>query len=251
MGPEDCDTVRGERTMARIILKFKELVLKDFALQDGGKTIGRAPGNDIVLENLLVSGHHARIDQAGGDYILTDLQSKNGTYVNGARITSAKLKHGDQILVGKHTLVFELDVAQVSAADKDMVEATMFVPSAGAAPGQPSAQAVPGAGTASGPTPVEPLGILSYLSGGSGEYELTKKLVKMGKGEEADIQIGGFLTPRVAATISRRPTGYHLTPMTGRVKVRVNGTLVEGSQRLKEFDTIEVGAVVLQFYFKN
>ena len=233
--------------MARIILKFKELVLKDFSLQDEGKTIGRAPGNDIVLDNLLVSGHHARIDQAGRDYVLTDLQSKNGTYVNGARITSAKLKHGDQILVGKHILVFELDAAQVSAADKDMSEATVFVPSAGAAPGQSPAQGVLGAG----PTSVEPLGILSYLSGGKGEYELTKKLVKMGKGEEADIQIGGFLTPKVAATISRRPTGYHLTPMTGRAKVRINGTPVEGSQRLKEFDTIEAGAVVLQFYLKN
>ena len=237
--------------MARIILKFKELVLKDFSLQDGGKTIGRAPGNDVVLENLLVSGHHARIDQAGRDYVLTDLQSKNGTYVNGARITSAKLKHGDQILVGKHILVFELDAAQVSGADREMSEATMFVPSAGAAPGQSSPQGVLGAGTAAGPTAVEPLGIVSYLSGGKGEYELTKKLVKLGKGEEADVQIGGFLTPKVAATISRRPTGYHLTPMTGRVKVRINGTPVEGSQRLKEFDTIEVGAVVLQFYLKN
>ncbi|HVO84503.1 MAG TPA: FHA domain-containing protein [Syntrophobacteria bacterium] len=238
--------------MARIILKFKELLLKDFSLQDGGKTIGRAPGNDIVLENLLVSGHHARIDQAGGDYILTDLRSKNGTYVNGARISSAKLKHGDQILVGKHTLVFELDAAQVSAADRNMVEATMFVPSAGVVAGEPSAQGVPGAGAAPpGPTPAEPIGILSYLSGGKGEYELTKKLAKMGKGEEADIQIGGFLTPKVAATISRRPNGYHVTPMTGRVKVRVNGTQIEGSQRLKDFDTIEIGAVVLQFYFKN
>jgi hypothetical protein len=237
--------------MARIILKFKELVLKDFSLQDGGKTIGRAPGNDVVLENLLVSGHHARIDQAGGDYILTDLQSKNGTHVNGARITTAKLKHGDQILVGKHTLVFELDAAQVSAADEDMVEATMFVESAGVASGQPPAKAAPGAGTAARPTTAEPSGILSYLTGGKGDYELTKKLVKMGKGEEADIQIGGFLTPKVAATISRRPTGNHITSMTGRVKVRVNGSPVEGSQRLEEFDKIEVGAVVLQFYFRN
>jgi pSer/pThr/pTyr-binding forkhead associated (FHA) protein len=225
--------------------------LKDFSLQDGGKTIGRAPGNDVVLENLLVSGHHARIDQAGGEYIITDLQSKNGTYVNGARVSSVKLKHGDQILVGKHTLVFELDANQVSAADKDMVEATMFVPSTGAAPGQPLAQAAPEAGIVAGPAPVEPLGVVSYLSGGKGEYELTKKLVKMGKGDDADIQIGGFLTPRVAATISKRPNGYHLTPMTGRVKVKVNGTPVEGSQRLKEFDTIEVGAVVLQFYFRS
>jgi len=237
--------------MARIILKFKELVLKNFSLQDGGKTIGRAPGNDVVLENLLVSGHHARIDQAGGDYILTDLQSKNGTYVNGTRITTAKLKHGDQILVGKHTLVFELDAAQVSTADKDMVEATMFVQSAGVASGLLPVQTVPGVETAAGPTPVEPPGILSYLSGGKGEHELTKKLVKVGKGEEADIQIGGFLTPKVAATISKRPTGYHITPMTGRVKVKVNGTPVEGSQRLEEFDTIEIGAVVFQFYFGN
>lgn len=237
--------------MARIILKFKELVLKDFSLQDGGKTIGRAPGNDVVLENLLVSGHHARIDQAGGEYIITDLQSKNGTYVNGARVSSVKLKHGDQILVGKHTLVFELDAAQVSAADKDMVEETMFVQSAGAIPGQPPAQAAPETESAASPAPVEPLGVLSYLSGGKGECELTKKLVKMGKGEEADVQIGGFLTPKVVATISRRPTGYHITPMTGRVKVRVNGVPVEGSQRLKEFDTIEVGAVVFQFYFRN
>jgi len=237
--------------MARIILKFKELVLKDFSLEDGGKTIGRAPGSDILLENLLVSGHHARIDAAGSDYLLTDLQSKNGTYVNGARITSAKLKHGDQILVGKHILVFELDAAQVSGADKDMSEATIFVPTASPAPGPSPAQGVLAAGTAAGPGSVEPLGILSYLSGGKGEFELNKKLVKMGKGEEADIQIGGFLTPKVAATVSRRPTGYHLTPMTGRVKVRINGTPVEGSQRLKEFDTIEVGAVVLQFYLRN
>jgi predicted component of type VI protein secretion system len=237
--------------MARIILKFKELVLKDFSLQDGGKTIGRAPGNDIVLENLLVSGHHARIDQTGGDYILTDLKSKNGTYVNGARISSAKLTQGDRIVIGKHTLVFELDAAQVSAADNDMVEPAMFVPSAGGASGQPPAQGVPEAGTALKPIPVGALGVLSYVSGGKGEYELTKKLVKMGKGEDADLQIGGFLTPRVAATISRRPTGYHITPMTGRGRVKVNGTPVEGSQRLDEFDTIEIGAVVLQFYFRN
>lgn len=237
--------------MARIVLKFKELVLKDFPLLDGGKTIGRAPGNDIVLENLLVSGHHARLDQAGKDYVLTDLQSKNGTYVNGTRITSAKLKHGDQILVGKHTLVFELNAAEASSAGQDMTEATMFVGSAGAVPSKPPFQVGAPPGVTLEPAHAEPLGVVSYLSGGKGEYELTKKLVKIGKGEEADIQIGGFLTPKVAATISKRPTGYHITPMTGRVKVRVNGTPVDGSHRLKEFDTIEVGAVMLQFYYRN
>jgi pSer/pThr/pTyr-binding forkhead associated (FHA) protein len=240
--------------MARVILKFRELVLKDYSLEDGGKTIGRASANDIVLENLLVSGHHARIDQAGQDYVLTDLQSKNGTYVNGTRVTSVKLKHGDQILVGKHTLVFQADTSQGDTIGEAQVEATIFVTPSPAAPASPGAQAQPTTGTAdavTAPAPAEPLGVLTYLSGGKGDYELSKKLVKLGKGEDADVQVGGFLTPKVAATISKRPTGYYLTPMTGRVKVRVNGEPVEGGYRLREFDTVELGAVVLQFYFKE
>jgi len=236
--------------MARILLKFKELVLKEVSLQGEGTKIGRAPGNDVVLENLLVSGHHARIDQAGDDYILNDLQSKNGTYVNGTRITSTKLKHGDQILVGKHTLVFELEPAELSGPSHDMVEETVFVGSGRDIPAQPPSQAG-GPAVTSGLATAEPVGVISYLSGGKGEYELAKKLVKMGKGEEADIQIGGFLTPKVAATINRRPNGYHITAAPGRVKVKVNGTPVEGSRCLNEFDTIKVGAAVLQFYFRN
>ncbi|MGD8504274.1 MAG: FHA domain-containing protein, partial [Syntrophobacterales bacterium] len=94
--------------MAQLILKFKDIVLKDFDLAGDSKTIGREPGNDIVVENLLVSGYHARVDAAGKDYILTDLQSKNGTFVNGEQVTSKKLKNGDQILIGKHLLVFSL-----------------------------------------------------------------------------------------------------------------------------------------------
>jgi pSer/pThr/pTyr-binding forkhead associated (FHA) protein len=237
--------------MARVILKFRELVLKDYSLQDGGKTVGRAAANDIVLENLLVSAHHARIDQAGQDYVLTDLQSKNGTYLNGTRVTSVKLKHGDQILIGKHTLVFEVDASQGDTLGEAAVEATIFVPAAPVAPAPPGGQAQPTAGVVTGPGPAEPLGVLTYLSGGKGDYELSKKLVKLGKGEDADIQVGGFLTPKVAATISKRPSGYYLTPMTGRVKVRVNGAPVEGGHRLRDFDTVEVGAVVFQFYFKD
>ncbi len=183
--------------------------------------------------------------------MLTDLQSKNGTYVNGTRVTSAKLKPGDQIAIGKHTLVFEVDAAQGDTMGEAPVEATMFVPASPAAPASPERQAQPPAGAVTGPAPAEALGVLTYLSGGKGDYELTKKLVKLGKGEDADIQVGGFLTPKVAATIGRRPNGYYLTPMTGRVKVKVNGEPVEGGLRLRDFDTIEVGAVVFQFYFKD
>ena len=234
--------------MALLTLKFKELVIKEFQLEGDGITVGREPSNDIVVENLLVSSYHARIDPAGKDYILTDLQSKNGTVVNGERVTSSKLKNGDQILIGKHQLVFSLDPAEIEDEHK-LSEETMFIEVAqGRA--EPSAAEKQSEMIAHTDISAERFAVLSFLSGGSEEYEITKKLIKVGKGDEADIHIGGLFTPKVAATISRRATGYHLSPV-GRAKVKVNDKQVEGSYRLKEFDTIEVGPVRLQFYYKD
>jgi pSer/pThr/pTyr-binding forkhead associated (FHA) protein len=234
--------------MAQLTLKFKEMALKELELAGDSKTIGREPGNDIIVENLLVSGYHARIDAAGKDYVLTDLQSKNGTFVNGEKITSTKLKNGDQILIGKHTLVFSLDSAEIEERQQ-LSEETMFIGQAqGGTESATSEPATPGLGSAV--VSAERPAVLSSVSGGSEEYEISKKLVKLGKGGEADVHIGGFFTPRVAATISRRPTGYHLSPV-GRAKVKVNGMQVKGSHRLREFDTIEVGPVRLQFYYKG
>jgi pSer/pThr/pTyr-binding forkhead associated (FHA) protein len=262
--------------MAQLILKFKDLVLKEFDLEGGGVTIGREPDNDIIVENLLVSGYHARVDAAGKDIILTDLQSKNGTFLNGERTTSAKLNNGDEILVGKHTIVLVLDPQEVEEKQQ-LSEATMFmdVAQASVEPATPAAKpeteppaAEPelkeAAETVEPRAPAAPVkaetetiapamdrqALLSFVAGGSEEFEITKKLVKLGKGEEADIHVGGLLTPKVAATISKRATGYHLTPM-GRAKVKVNGNPVKGSYRLKEFDTIEVGPVRVQFYYKS
>lgn len=234
--------------MAQLTLQFKDLALKEFELTGQSMTMGREPDNDIIVENLLVSGYHARIDSAGREYILTDLQSKNGTFVNGERVTSTKLKDGDQILVGKHTIVFTLSPEEIQE-DQKLTEPTMFIEVAQGA-SEAEAQDPTPSGLDRTAVSAERLAVLSFLSGGGDEYEIKKKLVKLGKGEEADVHIGGLFTPKVAATISRRPTGYHLTP-TGRAKVKVNDAQVGGSHRLREFDTIEVGPVKLQFYYKG
>jgi len=234
--------------MAQLTLQFKDLALKEFELTGQSMTMGREPDNDIVVENLLVSGYHARIDPAGREHILTDLQSKNGTFVNGERVTSTKLKDGDQILVGKHTIVFTLSPEEIQE-DQKLTEPTMFIEVAQGA-SEPEAEDQTPSGLDSTAISAERPAVLSFLSGGGDEYEIKKKLVKLGKGEEADVHIGGLFTPKVAATISRRPTGYHLTP-TGRAKVKVNDAQVGGSHRLREFDTIEVGPAKLQFYYKG
>ena len=92
--------------MARLILEQSSAVIKDYPLAKRSLTIGRNVDNTIVLDDPLVSGYHARIDKRGLDYILTDLQSTNGTFLNDVDIASHILSHGDKIMIGEHAVLF-------------------------------------------------------------------------------------------------------------------------------------------------
>lgn len=89
-------------------VRFKDKVLQVYPISIGQTvTIGRNDSNDIVIDNRAVSGKHARIDSASSTFILTDLESTNGTFVNDERLTSRRgLKNNDVILIGKHELIF-------------------------------------------------------------------------------------------------------------------------------------------------
>jgi len=93
--------------MAKLFLKFEQAVLKEVPLSQAVVTIGRLPDNVVQIDNLAVSGHHAKIYWELDKYIVEDNNSLNGTYVNNVRVTRQPLKDGDSILVGKHTLAFE------------------------------------------------------------------------------------------------------------------------------------------------
>ena len=92
--------------MARLLWEHEGQVIKDYPFPKGSITIGRRKENTIVFPNPEVSSSHARIDKVGTDYILTDLQSTNGTFVNGLKILSRRLSHGDRISIGKNVLLF-------------------------------------------------------------------------------------------------------------------------------------------------
>jgi hypothetical protein len=92
--------------MARLLWEHEGQVIKDYPFPKGSVTIGRRKENSIVFTNPEVSSLHARIDKVGPDYILTDLQSTNGTFVNGLRVLSQCLSHGDRISIGKNVLLF-------------------------------------------------------------------------------------------------------------------------------------------------
>ncbi len=92
--------------MARLLWEHEGQVIKDYPFPRGSVTIGRREENTIVFTNPEVSSSHARIDKVGTDFILTDLQSTNGTYVNTLKVFSHRLSHGDRISIGKNILLF-------------------------------------------------------------------------------------------------------------------------------------------------
>lgn len=209
-------------------------------------TIGRRNNNDIVIENLAVSGHHAKIDAIGDEFVLTDLQSKNGCFVNEQLVTSHWLKHGDVINIGKHTLVFTFQDGEArpedaaGQADQTIVmDTNLYRDKANTttpAPQEEKSQLV---------------GVLSYLTGGEGEITLTKKLTKIGKDAASDIVVSGIGVGQTAATISMRPNGFYLSHVGGFFKAKVNSEAIKDSILLKEFDVIDLGSTKLQFFTKD
>jgi pSer/pThr/pTyr-binding forkhead associated (FHA) protein len=94
--------------MPLIILKFKDKVIQEYPMEIGQTlTIGRHESNDIVIDNMAISGEHARIDSVSATFIITDLESTNGTFVNDELVSSHGLRHQDRILIGKHEMVFD------------------------------------------------------------------------------------------------------------------------------------------------
>jgi DNA-binding SARP family transcriptional activator len=91
-------------------LKQSEPVEVEFSLQDRHLTIGRQVGNDVVLNSdLRVSRHHAEIQERDGEWVLRDLRSRNGTTLNGERITEGFLRNGDKIKIGSAVFDFTVE----------------------------------------------------------------------------------------------------------------------------------------------
>jgi len=237
--------------MARLVLTFNKQVIKEYPVLKESITIGRNDDNTVVIDNLAVSGYHARIDHAGTDFILTDLQSTNGTFINNEKVVTHKLQHGDKIIIGKHVLLFvssAKDQAQAPGGEGDKMDLdkTMMLDTA------KQRELLSKQKTAPAEAKAEKTGVISFIDGSDmGEIELIKKLTKIGKAETSEIRLSGMLMGSTAATISRRPSGYAISFAGGMAKLKVNGEVVKESVALKDFDTIELGSYKFQFYQKD
>lgn len=236
--------------MPVITLKFKENIISQHPLEKGRSlTIGRRKDNTIVIDNLAVSAHHAKIESMGDAFVLVDLQSKNGSFVNEQLVTSHRLKPGDVINIGKHLLVYAAeDEAGVDDASAPKIDQTMVM----------DTSTYRSMVRKSGPQVPQPLlrrpeavGALTYLAGGHGKLLLNGDLIRIGKDPSSEIVVKGVWVGWAAATVSRRPDGYYLSRVGGIAKPRINGLKVKTSQRLQDLDVIDIGPVKLQFFMKG
>ena len=235
--------------MPNLTLKFKDTILEDYQLQKGHSiTVGRRKNNDVVIENLAVSGHHAKIDSVTDGFVVIDLQSKNGSFVNEQLIHSHWLKNGDVISIGKHSLVFSYSEDEVMPADgSDEMEKTMVIDtSQHRNMMKKSNSKVPKLLTKGSKNGI--VGVLTYLAGGSGKIKLNGKITKLGRHRTSDIVVKGLFVGRTSVTISRRPDGFYLSFVGGLSKPKLNEKIVKQSAILNDLDIIDIGATKLQFF---
>ena len=234
--------------MGKLIVSDGDKFITDASLDKERLSIGRHPDNDIALDDRSVSGHHAVVVTILSDSFLEDLNSTNGTLVNGRQIAKHPLSNGDVITIGRHSLRYESDVE----VDEDELEKTMIL-----RPGQIAAAkkeesggaAAPRAETlgsvskkASSPGAKPVLGKLRLLSGANAgkELQLTKALTTIGK---PGVQV---------AAVTRRPDGYYIVHVGAQnpdaKRPLVNGDSIGAHARqLASGDTIELAGAKMEF----
>lgn len=241
--------------MASLTLQHDDAVVKEYAVAETA-TIGRLTDNLIAIDSPSVSSHHAYIFRSGIDFMIEDLQSTNGTFVNGKRVSRCKLAHGDIVGVGKHTLVFNQLAGAAASQSPDAIASAHQGETVFLDPqkhqrlltliqhGEDLAAAGEGEGFG-------PIGVLRVVSGAADcdEYELKGHTSLIGKAGSNLIRLRGWFKPSVAVAVTRNRHGYVATRLGG--KMLVNSVPVGGRYDLKSGDVLSVGGLTLEFKLKD
>jgi pSer/pThr/pTyr-binding forkhead associated (FHA) protein len=233
--------------MAKFTVHFNNEFIKTYELKDPVVTIGRLPENTISIANMGVSRRHVRIERdSAQNYVLTDLNSLNGTFVNNNRVKKTALASGDTITIGKYSLAFD-SAESVTATDQKMISK------------KPPTGIVDMADMQKAETTEkrkdQPPMILSETPSEAGAapghsvlietnrhliYKLEKPLITMGNSETDDIILSGTFFGKVQLSIERQGAETWLQSKSIMAKVKVNGKSVKLHQ-LQHKDRIEIG----------
>ncbi len=270
--------------MGKLVVSLDGVVIKEVQITKEKTSLGRRPYNDIVIDNLAVSGEHAHLQLVGNDVFIEDLNSTNGTYINGKAVKKQLLQHNDTVEIGKYkikyigeevpdfekTMVLRPGSAQaarpmpavaalspqlsghnqpapLNAASPVAAYASSSAPSAAAAmPAQAIGASAPGAGFGS-------TGFGGTNFGGLAAQSPASIKVLNGAAAGREVQLTKVVTtvgkPGVqVASITKRPGGYVFAHVEGAARPSVNGQAVVGEPvHLKNGDVIELAGTQMQF----
>ena len=223
--------------MGKLVVSLDGVVIKDVQLTKDKTTLGRRPYNDIVIDNLAVSGEHAVLQMVGADVFIEDLNSTNGTYINGKAIKKQLLANNDIVEIGKYKIKYLVEEA--ADYEKTMILKPGSSPLAAAsAAGTPSGFGLPSAFGDLPPAASALPASIKVLTGAAAgrEVSLTKVVTTVGK---PGVQV---------ASITKRPSGYVFAHVEGAARPTVNGVPLTGeSVGLKNGDLIELAGTQMQF----
>ena len=213
--------------MGKLVVSLDGVVIKEVQITKDKTTLGRRPYNDIVIDNLAVSGEHAVLQMVGADVFIEDLNSTNGTYINGKAIKKQLLSHNDTVEIGKYKIKYLVE-------EGTDYERTLILK-----PGTtPPPVAAPISGFGALPAAASTAAMIRVLNGAAAgrEVNLTKVVTTVGK---PGVQV---------ASITKRPTGYVFAHVEGANRPTVNGNpLVGETVPLRNGDVIELAGTQMQF----
>ncbi|MBC7376756.1 MAG: FHA domain-containing protein [Burkholderiaceae bacterium] len=219
--------------MPKMIVSIDGVVIKEVQLTKDRTTLGRRPYNDIVIDNLAVSGEHSVLQMTGNEVYLEDLNSTNGTYINGKAVKKQLLQNNDTVEIGKYKIKF------MNEAAGPTFEKTMVIKAGAAGLAPPAPTTVPGVpAPAMEPSAAGSNAAIKVLSGAAAgrEVPLVKVVTTIGK-------------PGVAvAAITRRPHGFVVAHVEGANKPTLNGAPIGAEPViLKNGDLLELAGTQMQF----
>lgn len=215
--------------MPKMIVSIDGVVIKEVQLTKDRTSLGRRPYNDIVIDNLAVSGEHAVLQMSGNEVYLEDLNSTNGTYVNGKAVKKLLLQNSDTVEIGKYKIKYVNEAAPAG------FEKTMIIKAGSAGLVPPAPAGSPAAPAEAGTGLTAAIKVMSGAAAGR-EVALVKVVTTIGK-------------PGVAvAAITKRPQGFVVAHVEGTGKPTLNGAPIGAEPVvLKNGDMLELAGTQMQF----
>jgi pSer/pThr/pTyr-binding forkhead associated (FHA) protein len=220
--------------MPKMIVSIDGVVIREVQVTKDRTSVGRRPYNDVVIDNLAVSGEHAVLQMSGNEVYLEDLNSTNGTFVNGKAVKKQLLNDSDMVEIGKYKIKYVNEASSSSGAvDKAIMGLSRPAELSGSSPTEPAVAMPPVGEAGSGGTAA--IKVLSGAAAGR-EVALVKVVTTIGK-------------PGVAvAAITKRPHGFVVVHVEGSSKPTLNGTKIDAEPvLLSHGDVLELAGTKMQF----